>query len=952
MHPYLKLSLYALLPVMVSAALYLLEKKTAFGKWDRKLRQVLIGVIFGGIAVIGTEYGVPVVGVTMNVRDAAPLCAGLIFGAPAGIIAGVIGGVERFFAAYWGAGAYSQIACSVATTFAGFFAAGLRKFMFDNKKPTWYYGLAAGIVTEVLHMLLVFLTHLEDPRQAFSVVQRCAPPMMFFCGVSVMLALIMVTLLAKEPILTINQKAQISQIFQRRLLVVILIAFVVTSWFSYALQKGVSENSAQELMTLTIQDIEADIAQMSDSSLLNVTHELVNALGKMKEAPDMGDLLKLAEEFNVSEINLVDRKGIITRSTNPNFVGFDMSSGEQSAAFMKALIYTGEKEFVQAYGPIASDPSIWRKYAAVATSNAGFLQAGYDAGRFQADVSEQLSFVTRNRHVGETGFVMIFDRFQHLICSSDTQGRTIDAEKFWQEGSCYEAGQTFLTQVDTQNAYCTYQICEGFYIVGVYPAEEAQLSRDLSVFLSVFMEVLIFTALFVFVYILIKGLIVNNIHKVNSSLSRITGGQLDTVVDVRGSEEFASLSDDINSTVDTLKRYISEAEARIDQELEFAKNIQASALPRVFPPYPNRVKDFDIWASMNPAKEVGGDFYDFYLLGEDKLAFLIADVSGKGIPAAMFMMQSKTLLKSFAETGAEVNEVFTHANNELCAHNDAGMFVTAWMGVLDLKTGIVRFANAGHNPPLVRHSADGSFTYLKSRAGLVLAGMEGIPYRGNELQLQPGDTIYLYTDGVTEATDANTQLYGEERLLQFINTMPGVVSAEKLCRAVKADVDAFVGEAPQFDDITMVCLTYQPKEEGENNMKELTIAATVENIETVTNFVDAQLEELDCPMKAEMQINIAIDELFSNIVHYAYHPEVGDATVRVEVVQDPMAVEITFIDGGVPYDPLAKADPDTTLGIEEREAGGLGIFIVKKSMDEITYEYKGGKNILKIRKNI
>ena len=209
---------------------------------------------------------------------------------------------------------------------------------------------------------------------------------------------------------------------------------------------------------------------------------------------------------------------------------------------------------------------------------------------------------------------------------------------------------------------------------------------------------------------------------------------------------------------------------------------------------------------MDTAKEVGGDFYDFYFVGEDKLAFLIADVSGKGIPAAMFMMQAKTLLKSFAETGSAVNDVLTNANEKLCENNDAGMFVTAWMGIIDLKTGLVEFANAGHNPPLVRHK-DGSFEYLKSRAGFVLAGMEGIRYKKNELQLNAGDEILLYTDGVTEATDANEQLYGEDRLLKLMNTLNGV-PADSVCGAVKADVDKFVGDAPQFDDITMVYLRY------------------------------------------------------------------------------------------------------------------------------------------------
>ena len=247
--------------------------------------------------------------------------------------------------------------------------------------------------------------------------------------------------------------------------------------------------------------------------------------------------------------------------------------------------------------------------------------------------------------------------------------------------------------------------------------------------------------LFIVVYFLIKKLIVDNMVKINRSLAKITSGNLDPVVDVRTNEEFASLSDDINSTVLTLKRYIAEAAARIDKELDFAKAIQHSAIPMVFPPYPAH-GEFDIYATMDTAKEVGGDFYDFYFVGESKLGFLIADVSGKGIPAAMFMMTAKTLIKGYAESGKSVDEVFTIANAKLCESNEAGMFVTAWMGILDITTGLLEFANAGHNPPLVKH-ADGRFEFLKSKSGFILAGMEGMKYRRNELVLSPGDLSFL-----------------------------------------------------------------------------------------------------------------------------------------------------------------------------------------------------------------
>ncbi|MBR4377227.1 MAG: serine/threonine-protein phosphatase, partial [Spirochaetia bacterium] len=277
---------------------------------------------------------------------------------------------------------------------------------------------------------------------------------------------------------------------------------------------------------------------------------------------------------------------------------------------------------------------------------------------------------------------------------------------------------------------------------------------------------------------------------------------------VRSNSEFASLSDDINMTVDTLKRYIAEAAARIDKELEFARIIQMSALPNTFPPFPGR-NEFDIFASMNPAKEVGGDFYDFYLVDENKLAFIIADVSGKGIPAAMFMMTSKTLIKSLATEGNDIATTITAANTKLCEGNEANMFITAFMGCLDLNTGKLQYVSAGHNPPLVKHG-DGSFEYLPKSKTIVLAAMEGYPYKAQEMQLEPGDVIYTYTDGVTEATDSSETLYGEPRLKEALNAQRWG-SMEELCKGIKKDVDGFVGSAPQFDDITMLAIRWLSK---------------------------------------------------------------------------------------------------------------------------------------------
>ena len=285
-------------------------------------------------------------------------------------------------------------------------------------------------------------------------------------------------------------------------------------------------------------------------------------------------------------------------------------------------------------------------------------------------------------------------------------------------------------------------------------------------------------------------------------MEHITSGNLDVKVEVRENKEFASLSDDINDMVAAMKRYIEEAASRIDKELAFAKAIQISSLPSVFP----KKKEFEIYALMRAAKEVGGDFYDFYLLDENHLGFVMADVSGKGIPAAMFMMTAKSIIKGYAERGFGVNEILEYANNELCEGNDAEMFVTAWMGVLDLQSGILTYGNAGHNPPLLRRK-DGSFEYLRNKANLALAFMDGVTYQKHEIQLMPGDSLYLYTDGVTEATNAEVELYGEERLQKKLNDVMDH-SVEERCNRILADIDEFVGSAEQFDDITMLSVNY------------------------------------------------------------------------------------------------------------------------------------------------
>ena len=283
-----------------------------------------------------------------------------------------------------------------------------------------------------------------------------------------------------------------------------------------------------------------------------------------------------------------------------------------------------------------------------------------------------------------------------------------------------------------------------------------------------------------------------------------TGDEVELLAD-----SFRKMEEDMISYIREFMKATAEKE-RIGAELNVATQIQADMLPRIFPAFPER-QEFEVYATMNPAKEVCGDFYDFFLVDDDHLAVVIADVSGKGVPAALFMVIAKTLIKNHAQNRETPGEVFTQTNAQLCEGNDAGLFVTAWMGVLEISTGKFVYVNAGHNPPLLKR-AGGQYEWLKSRPGFVLAGMEGIRYRENTLELMPGDTLYLYTDGVTEATSSAQELYGEERLQAALNEASELPVSQLLPR-IKNCIDTFVGDAEQFDDITMLGLQYHTRGE-------------------------------------------------------------------------------------------------------------------------------------------
>ena len=927
---------------------YLADKYTPVKKLPYMTKQIIIGILFGCVSAFASSFGVEWLGTVVNVRDAAPLSAGLIFGAPAGIISGFIGGLYRWFSVYWGGGTYTQLACSLATILAGFMAAGLRKLMFDNKKPTWSYGVCIAIVCEVIHMILIFITNMDNSSQAFEFVKGATAPMMLGNSIAVGVSIILVSIFSHEGFFRKKTSEGIANTFQRRLLSCIVIAYLITSTFTLILQNGMAQIETQEVFTVSMNDVEDMVREKSNSYILGIVEQVKQEYEKDSTL----SLSDLTEKYDIKEINIVDSNGIITNSTEADSINYDMNCKAQSKEFVDKLKVQGS--FVQDYSPRGKYESVWRKYAAVNLATGGFIQVGYDAEQFHKMLNEFVIDVTKNRHVGTSGFVAVLDEDLCMVIDDAYEGKHISSIGIEPSGEMSE-GKTatklyYANIVDGVNDASVeymyvFKFVEGYCLIAAMPVSEAMFMRDASMLTSIFMQVIIFATLFVFIYILIKRVIINNLKKVNDTLARITSGDLNVTVDVRSNKEFSSLSDDINSTVTTLKRYIAEAAARIDKELEYAKQIQLSALPTNFP----ENEDFEIYAQMIAAKEVGGDFYDFYKLSDTTVAFLVADVSGKGIPAAMFMMTAKTIIKDLAESGMAVNDIFTKANEKLCENNESGMFVTAWMGILDLTTGQLQFANAGHNPPVLKR-ANGGFEYLKTRAGFVLAGMEGVRYRAGELMISPGDRLFLYTDGVPEATNTENKLYGEDRLLAFMNQNASAEATEFL-PALKANIDEFVGEAPQFDDITMLMFDYKLNHGGAQMMNK-TFPAKIEALSDVLGFVDQTLESYECPMKIQTAICVAIEEVFVNIAHYAYGD--GDGDMMLGIGFDAERREITFrmADRGVPFDPLKKPDPDITLSAEDREIGGLGIFITKKTMDTVTYAYENGENILTMIKKI
>ncbi|MDR1013669.1 MAG: SpoIIE family protein phosphatase [Coriobacteriales bacterium] len=507
------------------------------------------------------------------------------------------------------------------------------------------------------------------------------------------------------------------------------------------------------------------------------------------------------------------------------------------------------------------------------------------------------------------------------------------------------------------------------------------------------------------------------ITKLSKDVDGVGTGDLDYRSDIDTGDEIEALSHSFERMTGQLKDYISELslataeKERISTELNVAAHIQASMLPNTFPAFPDS-DEFDIFATMDAAKMIGGDFYDFFFMDGgaegERLVVVMADVSGKGIPAALFMVVARTLIKSNAQMGKSPGEVFGIVNDLLSENNDASMFVTAFMGYLDLASGGFSYVNAGHTPTLVSRSGAG-FEKLEMDPGFVLGAFPGLAFEERQTVLAAGDRLFLYTDGVTEAASPSLELFSEQRLLRVLDEGAGTAGGggadeaagggtpmAELLAHIKREIDAFAADAEQADDITMLALelkrltgdeagaaaavgggvpdapspgaaaagasgdraaagaeeggTGAAADDGATDTSELRVAAEDERLPEVLAFVESAFRSHGFTESQIKKVDIAAEEVFVNVAHYAYAEDAaqpkGDVAVTLGFDPGTGAATLSFKDGGAPFNPLERPAPDVTLDASERAIGGLGIHMVVTMMDSVEYAYENGCNVL------
>ncbi len=422
----------------------------------------------------------------------------------------------------------------------------------------------------------------------------------------------------------------------------------------------------------------------------------------------------------------------------------------------------------------------------------------------------------------------------------------------------------------------------------------------------------------------------------------------------KSKDEIGKLAESFINMERTLQRYLKDLEEttatkeRIESELKIAHDIQMSMVPKTFPPFPDRT-EVDIYATLVPAREVGGDFYDFFFIDDHRLCFAIGDVSGKGVPASLFMALTKTMFRATGgRQNATAETLMSRLNGEICRDNESCMFVTVFCGVLDVRSGQVEYSNAGHNLPYVL--SNGVVTAVPKTGGMALGVTESVDFHAGRLLLKPGDRLVLYTDGVTEAMDKDDQLFSESRMEETLQGVNGQSSEEVIKRVVK-DVHHFSAGAPQSDDITLLVLGYTgPKEAHERSLFAL-LRNDLAELQRLNQLVTDFAEHHGLPSELVFRVTLVLEEIITNVISYGYEDEMEhEISVRLSWEDPDMKIEVE--DDGRPFNPLEAPPPDMVKPLAERPVGGLGIHLVREMMDKLEYRRENDKNLLVLKTRV
>ena len=616
-------------------------------------------------------------------------------------------------------------------------------------------------------------------------------------------------------------KKHLSRIVSNRILAVLIASFAILMAITVIFVFLYAKNRTKSMMSFYLNDLRDYAVFSMDRHLMNDTVRYTKDIESLV-AEDGAEFFTDAEydaaagryflrslEYNkgsMDEINLVDGNGIIRASTVEDYVGYDMHSGEQSTEFLCLL--DGTDVFVQDIKEMSYDGKTRMRYSGAAFKNTkGFLQVGIKEDTYYLGCENYMITRIRDERVGRTGYYLLLDREQKII-GSPRGAYNGDVFHLPDDPKVLaENGRVIKVNIYGADSYVGAKMLHDDIILVIYPVAEAWETWNVAMLVLITIYAVVFAVLFVFINRLMAKYVVQGVYSLNGSLLKITKGDLNEKADYRESVEFDELSDGINYTVDRLKELIKEADERIDAELKLAARIQNSFIPHKFPAFPDR-EEFELFAEMIPAKEVGGDFYDYFLIDDDHLALVMADVSDKGIPAAMFMVMAKDKIHhSVMKYCTDVSAAIADVNQELLKENDAGLFVTVWLGVVTLSTGHVDYVDAGHEYPAICR-AGGKFAVNEDEHSGPVAALKKMKFDAGSFDLGPEDILYLYTDGVTEANDPDGEMFRVDKMLDALNADTGA-SVEEIDANVRRAIDEFVKDAPQFDDTTSLVFRYK-----------------------------------------------------------------------------------------------------------------------------------------------